>query len=161
MFWICLGNWNWKLELFYYFITRFLHNALSAWNGVQWKYQWVVSGKNLTHILKNPTPVLIFYSTRMSLPQNLSFLKSSENTFWFQWHLFVDSSKIQSFLLKMLIITGTKMISTTVNPANIYLFKVNNRNNRKRCDICLKLTTKTPDYISHLFLGFLLLTLNK
>ena len=53
-------------------------------------------------------------------------------------------------------------------PANIYLFKVNNRNNRKRCEICSKLTIKTPGvfivnfkHISHLFLLFLLLTLNK
>ena len=30
-------------------------------------------------------------------------------------------------------------------PANIYLFKIHNRNNRKRCEICLKLTTKTPE----------------
>ena len=30
-------------------------------------------------------------------------------------------------------------------PANIYLFKVNNRNTRKRCEICSKLTiTFTP-----------------
>ena len=38
-----------------------------------------------------------------------------------------------------------------VYPANIYLFKVNNRNTRKRCEICSKLTIKTP-------LVFLLLT---
>ena len=30
-------------------------------------------------------------------------------------------------------------------PANIYLFKFNNRNTRKRCKICLKLTAKTPE----------------
>ena len=29
-------------------------------------------------------------------------------------------------------------------PANICLFKVHNRNTRKRCEICLKLTIKTP-----------------
>ena len=28
-------------------------------------------------------------------------------------------------------------------PANIYLFKVSDRNTRKRCEICLKLTIKT------------------
>ena len=28
--------------------------------------------------------------------------------------------------------------------ANICLFKINNRNNRKRCEICSKLTIKTP-----------------
>ena len=30
-------------------------------------------------------------------------------------------------------------------PANIYLFKVNNKNTRKRCEICSKLTVKTPE----------------
>ena len=29
--------------------------------------------------------------------------------------------------------------------ANIYLFKVNNKNTRKRCEICSKLTIKTPE----------------
>ena len=31
------------------------------------------------------------------------------------------------------------------NTANIYLFKVNNKNNKKRSDICSKLTIKTPE----------------
>ena len=42
-----------------------------------------------------------------------------------------------------------------INPANIYLFKANNRNTRKRCEICSKLTIKTSEQ-----LVFLLLTLN-
>ena len=29
-------------------------------------------------------------------------------------------------------------------PVSFYLFKVNNRNSRKRCEICSKLTTKIP-----------------
>ena len=28
---------------------------------------------------------------------------------------------------------------------NIYLFKVNNKHTRKRCEICSKLTIKTPE----------------
>ena len=31
------------------------------------------------------------------------------------------------------------------SPANIYLFKFNNRNTRKRCEMCSKLTIKTPE----------------
>ena len=31
-----------------------------------------------------------------------------------------------------------------LDPANIYLFKVNNKNTRKRCEIYSKLTIKTP-----------------
>ena len=59
--------------------------------------------------------------------------------------------------------------------AGIYLFKVNNRNTRTRCEICSKLTIKTIErhqwrrlgafivnfkHISYLVLVFLLLTLN-
>ena len=62
-----------------------------------------------------------------------------------------------------------------INPAGIYLLKVNNRNTRTRCEICSKITIKTPErrhwrrsgvfivsfeHISHLVLLFLLLTLN-
>ena len=65
------------------------------------------------------------------------------------------------------------MFEYIVNPPNIYLLKVNNRN-RKRCEICSELTIKTPErslwrlsvvfainfgHISYLFLVFLLLTL--
>ena len=37
------------------------------------------------------------------------------------------------------------MIKKATRPANIYLLKVNNRNTSKRCEICLKLTVKTPE----------------
>ena len=60
-------------------------------------------------------------------------------------------------------------------PASIYLLKVNNRNTRTRCEICSKLTIKTPEqsrwrhfdvfivnfeHVSHFVLVFLLLTLS-
>ena len=59
--------------------------------------------------------------------------------------------------------------------ASIYLFKVNKRNTRKKCEKCPKLTIKTLEqgqrrsdvfivnfeYISHSFLLILSLTLNK
>ena len=45
-------------------------------------------------------------------------------------------------------------------PVYIYLFKVNNRNTRKRCVIRSQLTIKTPDTVSDAVLLFLLLTLN-
>ena len=61
------------------------------------------------------------------------------------------------------------------NPRNIYLFKVNNRNTRKRCEICLKLTIKhqndvrhrsgvfivNSEHISDLFLVFLIADFEK
>ena len=60
-------------------------------------------------------------------------------------------------------------------PAGIYMFKVNNRNARTKCKICLKLTLKAPErrqwrrfgvfivnfeHILHFVLAFLLLTLS-
>ena len=47
----------------------------------------------------------------------------------------------------------------TFFPAGNYLLKVNNRNTRKRCEICSELTIKIPEHI-HLVLVLLLLTLN-
>ena len=57
-------------------------------------------------------------------------------------------------------------------PAGIYLLKVNKRNTKTRCEICSKLTIKTPErrsgvfivnfeHISHLNLVFPLLTLSR
>ena len=60
-------------------------------------------------------------------------------------------------------------------PAGNYMSKVSNRNTGKRCEICSKLTIKTPEgrnwrcsgvfilnfeHISHLAVVFVLLTLN-
>ena len=42
----------------------------------------------------------------------------------------------------------------TVNPAGIYLLKVNNRNTRTRCEICPKLTIKTPERSSVSIVNF-------
>ena len=64
------------------------------------------------------------------------------------------------------------LFGLNVSPAGVYLLKVNNRNTRTRCEICSKLTIKTPEqrhwrrsdvfivnyeHISHLVLVFLLL----
>ena len=35
----------------------------------------------------------------------------------------------------------------TINPAGNFMFKVNTRNTRKKCEICSKLTTKTPEQL--------------
>ena len=62
-----------------------------------------------------------------------------------------------------------------VETINNFILKVNNRNTRARCEICSKLTIKTPErcywrrsgvfnvnfkHILHFVLAFLLLTLN-
>ena len=40
------------------------------------------------------------------------------------------------------------------------MIKINNRNTRKRCKICLKITIKIPQRCNDVVLVFLLLTLN-
>ena len=39
----------------------------------------------------------------------------------------------------------SRKVELIYHSVNIYLFKVNNRNSRKRGEICSKLTTKTPE----------------
>ena len=39
----------------------------------------------------------------------------------------------------------TELVCDSNFPANIYSLKANNRNTRKRCEICFKLTIKTPE----------------
>ena len=78
-------------------------------------------------------------------------------------------------LLSLYTSTSSFLTNFSSYPAGIYLPKVNNINTRTRCEICSKLTIKTPErrhwrrsgvfivnfeYISHLVLVFLLLTLN-
>ena len=68
------------------------------------------------------------------------------------------------------------MLAISQYPAGNYMFKVNNRNTRTRCEICSKLTIKIPErrqwrrsgifivnfeHILHLVLVFLLLTLSR
>ena len=80
------------------------------------------------------------------------------------------------YFLRQILVTKIFLLLVTskYNPAGIYLQKVDNRNTRTRCEICLKLTIKTAErrywrrsgvfivnfeQISHLALVFLLLTL--
>ena len=81
-----------------------------------------------------------------------------------------------ALLYSNIFIVDFEQVTSKKYPANIYLFKVKQWNSRKRCEICLKLTIKTPEqrhwrrsgvftvnfeHISHLFLLFLSLTLKK
>ena len=64
-----------------------------------------------------------------------------------------------------------KLFYKTNKPVGNHMFKVNNKNTRTRCQICSKLTIKTPErrrvfivnleHISHFVLVFLLLTLSR
>ena len=70
----------------------------------------------------------------------------------------------------------TESVHCAKYPAGNHIFKVNHRNTRARCEICSKLTIKTPErhhwrrsgvfivnfeHISHLVLVFLLLILSR
>ena len=80
----------------------------------------------------------------------------------------------------MKIVNDQKLLTVNAKgqdvPVGIYLLKVNNRNIRRRCEICLKLTIKTPErlhwrrsgvfivnfeHVSQLVLVFLFLTLSR
>ena len=90
-----------------------------------------------------------------------------------------DPSEFESHInIKMIHEKYLEIISESFNfnPVDMYMFKVSKRNTRTRCEICSKLTIKTPErhqsrrsgvfivnfeHISHLTLRFLLLTLSR
>ena len=50
------------------------------------------------------------------------------------------------FIVHLLTSNATAAWNFLDCPAGIYLLKVNNRNNRTRCEICSELTIKTPSF---------------
>ena len=85
----------------------------------------------------------------------------------------LDACKSPGHDSEIILFSLSLLTRKVYSPANIYPFKVNNKNTTKKCQICSKLTIKIPDqrqrrrsgvfivnfeYISHLFWVFLLLT---
>ena len=59
-----------------------------------------------------------------------------------------DSTKMTSInyqVLKDSALCNLQERQISIIPNNIYLFRVTNRNDRKRCEICSKLTMKIPE----------------
>ena len=96
-----------------------------------------------------------------------------KNIFTINWQMFRFRKKLTR--TQHPIVFLNRKIKSKFNPAGNYMFRVNNRNTRTRCQICSKLTIKTPErrhcrhsgvfifhfeHISHLVLLFLLLTLS-
>ena len=68
---------------------------------------------------------------------------------------------IQSFFITYLDIPKLKsLILKWLDPAGIYLLKINNRNTRLRCEICSKLTIETPEQSDKRRSGVLVVILN-
>ena len=94
-----------------------------------------------SHLLKKPlSENLFFVQRKLCMVHNTLFMFFNNNL-----------SELISWLHLL-----TKDCLTS-NPANMYLFKVNNRNTRKKCEICSNLAIKTPDAV---VLVFFLLTFN-
>ena len=58
-------------------------------------------------------------------------------------HVAINYLKLKSYTSKIQRIVSS--IGFIRSPAGNYMFKVNNRNTRTRCEICSKLTIKTPE----------------
>ena len=85
--------------------------------------------------------------------QQRTFLLYCFNNFelTFTWFMFM----IFQFLRRR------RILGSKLNPACIYLFKVNSRRTRAICGICSKLAIKPPENVFDVVLVSLLLNLNK
>ena len=82
-----------------------------------------------------------FQGNNMDLSSHLNVLTSG---IWYSSNKY----KFPNMQLKSLEESlGINLFSVKISdfPANIYLFKLNNRNTRKRCEVCSKLTIKTSE----------------
>ena len=76
-----------------------------------------------------------------------------------QWSLSIFPENIRKCLFFCVFRGYKKSSLISFSPASINLLKVSNKNTRKICEICSKLTMKTPDVIDAVLVS-LLLTLN-
>ena len=87
-----------------------------------------LAGVMVTLKIKNKSPVSIFTAAS----------KTFERTVHQQMSIFVGMILSSNWGLKSFQHWGHYTVG-------IYLLKVNNRNNKRRCEICSKLTIKTPE----------------
>ena len=128
---------------------------------VSWIRLWFkLSGECWSSYVLEPTVLIsVSYSAYLQIASKFySILIASQRIVWLCILLFSE-----------------KYATKVAYPANTYLFKVNNRNTRKRYEIWTKLTIKISErhqwrrsgvfvnfeHVSQLFLMFLLLNLNK
>ena len=96
--------------------------------------------KNLSNFTGKQIPMLEPLLNKVTGLKACNFIKKRLQ------HRCLFSCKIcEIFQNTMFYRTPPVLQNTTYIPAGIYLLKVNNRNTRTRCEICSKLTIKTPE----------------
>ena len=90
---------------------------------------------SLTH-RPNDLRSIFFYSLRLQGPSPWPSYILLFFFFYFTLVLNRDPTRVRK--------SKTNTFDESINPAGIYLLKVNNRNTRTRCEICSKLAIKTP-----------------
>ena len=165
--------------LYYWLWTFFTPSSVSIVNFEQENAIWEGSGSSTLnrHDEYKHHPKLVL--KKFSLSNKIALIKISivynDSKLL---HLSSETLGLKATLvLQLLAMFHVKsFLSHSIHPVGIYLLKVNNRNTKTRCEICSKLTTKTPErchwcrssvfivnfgHISHFVLEFLLLTLNR
>ena len=149
-----------KLLLFWYILTHFpyIFAIFDLWNSLQ--YSHTICMQTGVYFSEFPTAFQLSVKKCQRDKLHLMIIKYFL-VFGNDFYIFFKNSKFLSGF------------HNEWSPSNVYLFKVRNRKTRNRCEICSKLTIKIPErhrfgvfivnfeHISHLFLVFLLLTLNK
>ena len=87
------------------------------------------------HYEKNPSLSFVWIDPSPFPSVSISFVSLTQVFFLFFFHANVLFVSLFCF---------TYSLTSLSNPAGNYLFIVNNRNTRTRCEICSKLTIKTP-----------------
>ena len=86
------------------------------------------------------------YKTNPNVIAIKTHMNGTHSSFSFQTVTKENTAKLIKKLNNKKAFQSTDIPITDIptNPANICLFQINNRNTRKRCEMCSKLTIKTP-----------------
>ena len=115
-----------------------------------WGFHWLVALLSRTYFNKIVSGECYL---RLKLCQKLDYLLATFLNFqMFFISFYVAWCKYSNGFLFNRTVIDQNIIAIIIfehrhpNPAGIYLFRGNNRNTRTRCEICLNLTIKTPEW---------------
>ena len=94
----------------------------------------------ISNILKIWRKGIVPPSSKIKLYSHDIFIKSCLTAVLVQ----VKHDQLIFFMMETISQSMHLKISINIHSRNIYLFEVNNRNTKKRCEICSKLTMKSP-----------------
>ena len=101
-----------------------------------------INQHSFIHYLRHLTDIITLRWTKEAIDDFYGRNEHSNKTVWFLWNSFSPFTFFEWQILFKRWCTWKKLFRVTITLAGNYMFEVNNRNTKTRCEICSKLTIK-------------------